>query len=77
MVRVFVEDSGEGIPVERQASIFQPYYTTKKEGTGLGLSSALKSVRAQSGNLYFTSQAGVGSRFVVELPMMSLGSANN
>ncbi len=75
IVRVFVEDSGEGIPVERQASIFQPYYTTKREGTGLGLSSALKSVRAQSGNLSFTSQPGVGSRFVVELPAMSLGSS--
>lgn len=67
-VRAFVEDTGEGIPPENRTKIFVPYYTTKKQGTGLGLSGALRAVRAQHGNISFTSTPGKGTRFVVELP---------
>jgi PAS domain S-box-containing protein len=67
-VRAFVEDTGEGIAPERQAKIFEPYYTTKKQGTGLGLSSALKILRSQQGDISFTSNPGHGTRFVVEMP---------
>jgi PAS domain S-box-containing protein len=68
-VRAFVADSGGGIPDELQSKIFEPYFTTKKKGTGLGLSSALKIVRAQQGNITFTTRPGEGTRFVVELPI--------
>jgi len=67
-VRAFVEDTGEGIAPEQQEKIFVPFYTAKEQGTGLGLSSALRAVRAQRGNITFTSCPGEGSRFVVELP---------
>jgi two-component system, cell cycle sensor histidine kinase and response regulator CckA len=67
-VRAFVEDTGEGIAPERQSKIFEPYYTTKKQGTGLGLSSALKILRSQQGDLTFTTNPGQGTRFVVEMP---------
>ena len=73
VVKAFVEDTGEGIPAERQSKIFEPYYTTKKEGTGLGLSSALKVVRSQQGDITFTSKSGAGTRFVVEFPAIQLG----
>lgn len=74
-VRVFVEDTGEGIPPERQSKIFVPYYTTKREGTGLGLSSALRICRAHHGNITFTSKPGKGTRFVVELPALEKRAA--
>jgi PAS domain S-box-containing protein len=67
-VQAFVEDSGAGISEDKQSKIFQPYYTTKNKGTGLGLSSALKIVRAQNGDIKFSSKPGVGTRFTVELP---------
>jgi PAS domain S-box-containing protein len=70
-VRAFVEDTGEGIAADRQAKIFEPYYTTKKEGTGLGLSSALKVVRSHQGEITFTSKLGKGTRFVVEFPALA------
>jgi PAS domain S-box-containing protein len=69
-VRAFVEDTGEGIPPERHSKIFEPYYTTKKQGTGLGLSSALKIVRSQQGEITFKSKPGEGTRFTVELPAL-------
>ncbi len=73
-VRAFVEDTGEGIAPERQPKIFEPYFTTKKQGTGLGLSSALKILRSQQGDISFTSKPGQGTRFVVEMPANSQDS---
>lgn len=72
-VRAFVADTGEGIPAEKYEKIFVPYFTTKQQGTGLGLSSALRAVRAQRGDITFTSKVGEGSRFVVELPALDSG----
>ncbi len=69
-VQAFVEDTGVGISPELRSHIFEPYYTTKKKGTGLGLSSALKAVRAQQGEITFTSKPGAGTRFTVELPVL-------
>jgi PAS domain S-box-containing protein len=71
MVRAFVEDTGEGMSADCQAKIFEPYYTTKKEGTGLGLSSALRAVRSQQGEISFRSKPGEGTRFVVEFPALA------
>jgi PAS domain S-box-containing protein len=72
-VRAFVADTGEGIPPERCEKLFVPYFTTKQHGTGLGLSSALRAVRAQRGDITFTSKIGEGSRFIVELPAVESG----
>jgi two-component system, sporulation sensor kinase E len=72
VVKAFVEDTGEGIPADRHSRVFEPYYTTKKEGTGLGLSSALKVVRSQQGDITFTSKPGIGTRFVIEFPAIQL-----
>lgn len=68
---VEVEDTGEGIPREVQAQIFQPFFTTKKagRGTGLGLAIALETVRAHGGQISVESEAGKGSRFLVLLPL--------
>ena len=70
-VLAYVQDSGHGISPQEESKVFQPYYTTKKQGTGLGLSSALKSVRAEQGDITFVSRPGEGTRFTVELPALS------
>lgn len=72
-VRAFVSDTGMGIPSEKYEKLFVPYFTTKQQGTGLGLSSALRAVRAQRGDITFTSKIGEGSRFTVELPAVESG----
>lgn len=72
-VRGFVADTGEGIAPEKHDKIFTPYFTTKDQGTGLGLSSSLRAVRAQRGDITFTSKVGEGSRFNVELPAQESG----
>ncbi|HWR52657.1 MAG TPA: ATP-binding protein, partial [Bryobacteraceae bacterium] len=68
-VVAFVADTGEGIPPERQKKIFLPYYTTKQSGTGLGLSTAQRTMAAQRGRVSFESKVGKGTKFVVELPV--------
>src|SRR4051812_29358694 len=66
-----VEDTGHGIPEEVRPQIFSPYFTTKKGGTGLGLSGARRIITAQGGKIFFVSQAGTGTKFCVELPVAS------
>lgn len=62
-----VEDNGSGIPQENQASIFNPFFTTKPEGTGLGLSISCNIVETMGGKMEFKS-SDQGSQFVVQLP---------
>jgi signal transduction histidine kinase len=68
-VRAMVSDTGQGIPPEHQAKLFEPYFTTKPEGTGLGLSGAQRIVNSLRGRIAFNSDSGKGSTFVVELPV--------
>ncbi|HEV8631481.1 MAG TPA: ATP-binding protein [Thermoanaerobaculia bacterium] len=67
-----VADSGPGIPRAEQERIFRPFYSTKlaSGGTGLGLSISYQIVRRHGGDLRVESEAGRGSRFVVELPRL-------
>jgi PAS domain S-box-containing protein len=67
-VIAFVEDTGQGIPDSQKRHIFSPYFTTKKGGTGLGLSGAERLVRAQRGAISFESHEGLGTRFNLEFP---------
>jgi signal transduction histidine kinase len=70
-IRVRVEDDGPGIPQEHRDEIFKPFYSTKKEGTGLGLSLAARIVEEHRGVLTLTStiHSNRGAAFVVELPI--------
>lgn len=69
-VEIVVEDNGTGIPEGVRDRIFELFYTTKPsgEGTGLGLPISLKLVQGMDGTLEFTTQEGVGTRFVVRIP---------
>ena len=65
---IAVTDTGKGIPPEILPNIFRPFFTTKGNGTGLGLSLARRIVEDHGGHLNVTSWLGKGSRFVVLLP---------
>ncbi len=68
LVMVAFEDTGIGIPAERLADIFNPFMTTKEDGTGLGLSMALRIVEEHGGRIEVQSVFGEGSTFTVYLP---------
>ncbi len=63
-----VEDNGAGIRPEIRDAIFLPYFTTKPDGSGIGLAIANKVVRAHGGRLTVESEPGRGSRFLATLP---------
>ena len=69
MIAIAVKDSGVGIPPENMEKIFEPLFTTKAKGIGLGLAVSQKLVEANSGRLEVQSEAGKGSTFTVYLPM--------
>ena len=65
-----VEDTGSGIPDELIHKIFEPYFTTKVDGTGLGLTMSYKVVKEHGGDIRVQSEAGKGTCFTVTLPVM-------
>jgi PAS domain S-box-containing protein len=67
-VHVEVRDSGEGIPQGRMEEIFQPFVTTKKGGSGLGLPLCRKIVRDHGGEITLVSRPGEGTAVRVTLP---------
>ncbi|MGC4094002.1 MAG: ATP-binding protein [Polyangiaceae bacterium] len=66
-VRLVVEDSGSGIAPGDLARIFEPYFTTRAGGNGLGLATTHSIVRRHDGQIRAESELGRGSRFIVEL----------
>jgi signal transduction histidine kinase len=64
-----VADTGRGIAAQDLPNIFRPFYTTKGEGTGLGLSLAQRIVEDHQGRIDVTSAVGVGTTFAVVLPL--------
>ena len=67
-IEIEVGDNGQGIPEETIRKIFEPYFTTKKNGVGLGLSIAKRIVEAHGGRIQVQSRAGVGTRFAIYIP---------
>jgi len=63
-----VIDTGPGIPPEVQAHLFEPFYTTKKEGFGLGLFIVQKVVEGHGGHIEVKSRAGQGTVFKIFIP---------
>ena len=63
-----VEDDGRGVAIDHRTQLFQPYFTTKPSGTGLGLFVSRQIVEEMGGQLTFRSEPGKGTTFLVELP---------
>lgn len=68
-IQVTIRDNGAGIPPERLESVFDPFYTTKVDGTGLGLSVARQIASAHGGQIHIESSVGEGTSVVIGLPM--------
>jgi len=64
-----VTDNGRGIAPDHLPNIFRPFYTTKGDGTGLGLSLARRIVEDHHGRIDVTSTVGKGTTFAVVLPL--------
>ena len=69
MVAISVKDSGEGITPENMARIFEPLFTTKSKGIGLGLAVSKKLAEANGGRIDVKSELGKGSTFTLYLPV--------
>ena len=69
MVAIAVKDSGVGIPPENMEKLFEPLFTTKATGIGLGLAVSQKLVEANGGRIEVTSEPGKGSTFTLYLPI--------
>jgi len=75
-VRIVVEDEGVGIAGKDLPKIFDPYFTTKEKGSGLGLASAYSILRQHGGRITATSVEGKGATFEVYLPASSKSVRN-
>ncbi len=69
-----VHDHGAGIPDEIRPRIFDLYFTTKKEGSGIGLAMTYRIVQMHHGQIDVESKPGSGTTFVLRLPLISAGS---
>ena len=69
LAAISVSDTGRGISSENLPNIFRPFYTTKGNGTGLGLSLARRIVEEHQGSIEVTSSVGKGTKFTVLLPI--------
>jgi PAS domain S-box-containing protein len=68
-ITVSVADTGVGMSEDAKARIFEPYFTTKPTGTGLGLMLVYQTVQGHGGEIMFESQAGAGTTFTITLPL--------
>jgi PAS domain S-box-containing protein len=68
-LKLSISDTGIGIPDDQQTKIFEPYFTTKENGTGLGLTITFKIVKEHSGDISVVSKPGKGSVFTIHLPV--------
>ncbi len=64
-----ISDNGEGIPVEKISHIFEPFFTNKDKGTGLGLAMVYRIIKDHEGAIYIESREGTGTDFYISLPL--------
>jgi PAS domain S-box-containing protein len=69
-LRVTVGDTGSGVAPEHLDRIFEPYFTTKAEGSGIGLASVFGAMRAHGGTVEVDSTVGQGTRFQLDFPLV-------
>jgi PAS domain S-box-containing protein len=70
-VRIIVADQGPGIPVAEAARLFDPFFSTKETGMGIGLWLSKRIIREHQGAIEVESEPGKGTRFLISLPATS------
>ena len=68
---VTIADHGPGIPAELRQRVFEPYFTTKDDGTGLGLALVRVTLEAHRGTISVSETAGGGATFAIVFPSPS------
>jgi len=68
-VVISVKDTGPGIPLSKQSKIFDPFYTTKYNSSGIGLSICQRIILDHGGSLRFHTSENGGAKFIIELPL--------
>ena len=74
-IRITVTDNGSGIPAEHVGKIFDPYFTTRVQGHGLGLATVFSIIRKHQGHIEVSSVVGRGTVFTLWLPAAPLSQA--
>jgi signal transduction histidine kinase len=64
-ILIMVEDTGKGIPDAQKEKIFLPFFTTRENGSGIGLSLARQIMRLHKGNIDVSSEEGKGTKFTL------------
>ena len=67
-VKISIQDQGAGIPADHLPRIFDPYFTTKQTGSGLGLATAYSIIKNHQGHISVESKLGAGTTFYIYLP---------
>ncbi len=67
-VKISMQDEGLGIPQEHLAKVFDPYFTTKHQGSGLGLTMTYTTIHAHDGHIEVDSEMGKGTTFRIYMP---------
>jgi signal transduction histidine kinase len=68
-VQVDIADTGHGIESEKIGRVFEPYFTTKKTGSGLGLATTRRIIEEHNGTIRCQSEVGKGTNFTVRIPL--------
>jgi signal transduction histidine kinase len=76
LLAIEIHDTGPGIPLEKQSAIFEPFFSTKAEGSGLGLWIVQQIITAHGGTIGAANAPGGGAVFTVHLPLRSKDAAH-
>ncbi|MBK5200235.1 MAG: histidine kinase [Spirochaetaceae bacterium] len=68
-IKLFIRDTGIGMDEKTQSKIFEPYFTTKATGTGLGLTVCYKVIKEHRGDISVSSKVGKGTEFLITIPV--------
>ncbi|MGC8795601.1 MAG: sensor histidine kinase [Thermodesulfovibrio sp.] len=68
-IAISIKDNGHGIPKDKLKHIFEPFYTTKKKGTGLGLYISYGIIKKLGGDIHVESEVGKGTIFTIKIPI--------
>ena len=72
MVKINFRDTGVGMDEETTKNLFNPFFTTKEKGAGLGMALSQKIIEDHRGTIEVMSEKGVGTTFVIYLPVVKV-----